>query len=86
MLHDLPAARTLPMQPVWFAGIVYAATAAASEPVTFGVPTRNDSVPVLRTLTVWDFVVLRVIVPKVTVLEESAKVEPAPVPLRATRC
>src|SRR4051795_10118889 len=81
MLQDLPEASVVPMQ-AWFAGTVYAPVAS---PVTFAAVTLKGSEPLLRTPTVCDFVVLTPIVPNVTGLGETTKVEPVPVPVRATR-
>src|SRR3954453_7550984 len=81
MLQDLPAASVVPPQ-AWPAGAVRAPVAS---PVTAAAVTLKGSVPLLRTPTDWDLVVLTVTVPNVTGFGETTNVEPAPVPVRATR-
>src|SRR5919107_3054233 len=83
MLHDLPGWRTAPMQPVPVT--VYAETTAESGLVTLAEVTVNAIDPEFFTDTVCVFDVPRVTLPNVTGLGPTVKVEPAPVPVRATR-
>src|SRR3954468_11209560 len=83
MLHVLPGCRTVPMQPVPVT--VYAETTAGSGLVTLAEGTVNAIDPEFFTVTVCVFVVPRVTLPNVTGFEPTVKVEPAPVPVRATR-
>src|SRR5919107_4222344 len=83
MLQVLPGCRTVPTQPVPVT--VYAETTAASGLVTLAEVTVKAIEPLFFTVTVCDFVVPRVMLPNVTGLGPTVKVEPAPVPVRATR-
>src|SRR3954453_1719098 len=83
MLHVLPAARTVPTQPV---PLLSTENTVVGEPVVVAVaaPTRKETVPEFRTETVDVVVVPRFTVPNLTGLGESVNCEPEPVPVSDT--
>src|SRR3954453_22799539 len=83
MLQVLPGWRTVPTQPVPFT--VYAETTAGSGLVTLAEVTVKASEPLFLTVTVCVLGVPRVTLPNGTGFGPTVKVEPAPVPVSATR-